>query len=502
MSQPVKAPTGNPAGTLEIATPSNNAHLSRLYKSGRALKLAKGLYVVGASLPVEDVAKAHVWKIIAHYWPGAVVCDRTAFDFGRTAWIFICHPDPPRRADLKLPGVTISCRIGPGPLPGDNPWMGVLHISSPARALLENADEQGRPPAKRPARAAGMEEVGDQIDALASSGDDTRLRAAFGVFDQIYAQFNPSTAERVRTLLAAATGTYTGGEIASERLTARVSGTPYDAARMGLFRSAAAELGNLAPIVRPDNGTPESRKWLPFYEAYFSNYIEGTRFSVEEAYRIAIDNEVPEARPKDAHDVSATFRIVSDLALMRQVPRDANDLIELLKDRHGVLMAARPEKRPGQIKERPNYAGATAFVSPKQVEGTMRAGWEVLNELVDPFHRAVMMMFLVSECHPFDDGNGRVARILTNAELVARGQHRIVIANSYRNNYLAALTGATAGNGVTSLVAVLDFARKWVSAVDWSDWDRCRTDLDESHAFEDPGTAELSGNRLRLPGAP
>jgi fido (protein-threonine AMPylation protein) len=501
-AQSAPAPPANPEGTLVFSTDANSGYLARLHRSGRALKLAPGVYVVGASLPIEAVTRTYVWDVVEHYWPDAVVCDRTAFDGGQGNWIFICHPDPPRKTDLRLPGVTVSCRLGPGPLPGDNRWMGALHLSSPARAMIENAEELGRPAMNRPPRAAGMREVGDQIDALASSGDENRLRTVFGVFDQIRGYFNPAATSRVSALLAAASGTYRGGQIDSDRLAARAGGTPYDAARIELFRKATEELGAMAPIARPDNGSSESRRWLPFYEAYFSNYIEGTRFSVEEAYGIAIENQVPQGRPKDAHDVSATYRIVNDSALMRQVPRDADDLIDILKDRHRTLMAARPEKRPGEFKQLPNYAGATSFVAPQQVEGTLRAGFEQLTGIIDPFHRAVMMMFLISECHPFDDGNGRVARVLTNAELVAAGQHRIVIANSYRNNYLAALTGATAGNGMTSLASVLDFTRKWVAVVDWADWDRCRDDLDASNAFDDPGAAEHSGNRLRLPNAP
>ena len=491
---------GDPPGQLFFSTRTNSGHLGRLHRSGRAVKLAAGIYVVGATLPIDTVTRHHLWKIIAHYWPGAVICDRSAFDGGTGQWVFVCHPEPRRKSDLHLPGVTVNCRVGPGPLPGDSRWMEVLYVASPARALIENAEEVGRPPRNRPPRAAGMKEVGDQIDAISSNR--LRLENVFHVFDVIRGHFDSAATARVHTLLAAAGGTYGGDSIDSRRLAARVGGSPFDAARVDLFRGAVEELDSIAPIIRPDIDSPESRRWLPFYEAYFSNYIEGTRFSVEEAYDIAIESRVPSARPEDAHDVSATFRIVNNPELMREVPRDADDLLGILQDRHRRLMAARSEKMPGAFKQEMNYAGATAFVSPDKVEGTLRAGWDHLAEIVDPFHRAVMMMFLVSECHPFVDGNGRVARILANAELVASGQHRVIIANSYRNDYLAALTAATAGNGVTALVSVLDFARRWVSAVDWSDWDRCRADLDASNAFQDPATAEHSGRRLRIPGAP
>ena len=77
-------------------------------------------------------------------------------------------------------------------------------------------------------------------------------------------------------------------------------------------------------------GGVSERQWLPFFEAYFSNYIEGTTFSVEEARRIAIDGEVPPERPADAHDVSATYRIVNDGSLMSERAAGADDFAELL----------------------------------------------------------------------------------------------------------------------------------------------------------------------------
>ena len=43
-----------------------------------------------------------------------------------------------------------------------------------------------------------------------------------------------------------------------------------------------------------------------------------------------------------------------------------------------------------------------------------------------PFRRAAFIHFLISEVHPFADGNGRMARVMMNAELVAgrSGAHR------------------------------------------------------------------------------
>lgn len=58
---------------------------------------------------------------------------------------------------------------------------------------------------------------------------------------------------------------------------------------------------------------------------------------------------------------------------------------------------------------------------------------------MNPIARAIYMMFLVTEVHPFDDGNGRIARIMMNAELVNGGSSKIIIPTVYREDYMLAL---------------------------------------------------------------
>lgn len=383
--------------------------------------------------------------------------------------------------ELVLPGVTISCRVGPGRQPGGQPYLGhpALFLAGTARGLVENMAASGRPPKDRPTRALGALEVGNRIDALARRDGDARVRQALTELDVIAGAFEPAHVTSVRRLLRALLGTAPTGEVASPLLAARLSGEPYDEHRLSLFRRLATTLARTAPAARAALGEPSRWEWLPFFEAYFSNYIEGTVFSIDEARDIAIDGTVPDARPQDAHDVSATYRLVHSDVEMSRVPRSAGDLLDLLTERHGVLMAVRPDKRPGQFKARPNTAGGYEFVHPDAVTGTLSAGFDVFAEITDPFHRAVMMMFLVAECHPFDDGNGRLARIMMNAELVSAGQVRVVIPSVYRGNYLAALSGMSnqAGAG-ESLISVLDFTRQWVAAIDWTTWDGARRDLE------------------------
>ena len=109
------------------------------------------------------------------------------------------------------------------------------------------------------------------------------------------------------------------------------------------------------------------------------------------------------------------------------------------------------------------------------------------------------MMFLVSEIHPFADGNGRAARIMMNAELVAAGENRIVVPTVYRNNYLMALKALSQNGNTGALVRTLDFAQRYTAAVDFSELDRARFILHRTHAFADPNEADAAGVRLVLP---
>jgi len=139
---------------------------------GNCIGWAPNLYIVGATLAPEQAVAHHRTAIISVFWPGAVLSDRTALAGGMPfkGWIFITHPDPVRRSDLELPGITASPRVGPGQLPGDTPMPDGLHISGPARRLVENVSIAGRPPRGRPSRQAGTETVEDEIDQVARHG--------------------------------------------------------------------------------------------------------------------------------------------------------------------------------------------------------------------------------------------------------------------------------------------------------------------------------------------
>ena len=104
------------------------------------------------------------------------------------------------------------------------------------------------------------------------------------------------------------------------------------------------------------------------------------------------------------------------------------------------------------------------------------------------------MMFMVAEVHPFDDGNGRISRIMMNSELVAGNEHRLIIPTVYRDNYLSALRGLSGNKEAEPYIKMMDFAQRYSSMIDWSSLTSATDMLQATNAFsEDRDTI------LRLP---
>lgn len=483
-----------------------SATASRKVRAGQLRRVARGVVSDEFDAALEKVVARHLYELVGRLLPGAVISDRSARDGGQpvdaadgTRILYLTHPE--RRRDLALPGHELSVRPGPGPVEGDAAYLhdGVW-MASLARALVDNARES-HARAGRPARTLSRYELEQWIDTLASDFTDDRFARLRSQVEQVAALLGEhDLGETVSSVLGAAQRTRRDVKVSYPALVARRDGVPVDTRRLKLFDQLVAVLRNRAPEPMSTSEAGEPRRAvLPFFEAYFSNFIEGTEFEVAEAAEIVFDGKIPDARPADAHDILGTHQLVSDPAEMATVPGDGEHLLQLLRSRHATIMRARLDKHPGQFKTVANRVGARVFVAPEEVIGTLQAGWERVRALDDPFARALAAMFVVSEVHPFDDGNGRVARVMMNAELVAAGQVRIVIPTVYRNNYLAALRGMSVNGRADGLIAVLAFAQRWTSQIDWSSVEAAMGELEATHALRDATDAEAEGLRLRLP---
>jgi Fic family protein len=76
---------------------------------------------------------------------------------------------------------------------------------------------------------------------------------------------------------------------------------------------------------------------------------------------------------------------------------------------------------------------------------------------------------VISEVHPFGDGNGRVAGIMMNPELVVAGENRIILPTVFRNNYPMALKARSQNKLTCVLIRAMGFAQRHKAAVDFQE---------------------------------
>ena len=188
-------------------------------------------------------------------------------------------------------------------------------------------------------------------------------------------------------------------------------------------------------------------------------------------------------RSGDSHDILGTYQIVSNKNEIGVIPDDENSFLGLLQSRHKTLLSARTDKNPGQFKEINNKAGSTYFVDAKLVRGTLIRGFEYYKALVNPFARAAYIMFLVSEVHPFDDGNGRIARVMMNAELVNAKQSKIIIPTVYRDDYLLTIKKLTNQKEPNSYVEMLTKVHQFSNKLYLENYDDLYNYLESHNAF-------------------
>jgi fido (protein-threonine AMPylation protein) len=468
--------------------------VSKELKRGVLRKLGSRVYTTNLTEAKELLIKRHAWFIVRELFPESVIVDRTALEHRPTADGSVFIISKKKRAVL-LPGLSIYPRKGHGPLEDDKPFMEKLYLSSTARAYLENLSTR-RTRKGEISRTLSRQEIEERLEKLLQGAGVEALLTLRGQARRTAPQLGLEKEYKILDrLVGALLGTRTAA-MTAPMARARVEGQPYDPKRLDLFQKLYEALANTH---LPERRIIHFGSSLPFFEAYFSNFIEGTEFQVEEAADIIFKGKIPKNRPADAHDILGTYRMTSDLKEMQTCPKNADELIALLKRRHAILMQGRPEIRPGEFKTSLNQAGATLFVAPDLVEGTLRQGFQWFQGLQSPFQRAIYIMFLIAEVHPFADGNGRCARIMMNAELVAAEEARIIIPTVFRNNYLSALKALTHQGRPDALIRSLDFTQKYTSLIDWSDFNKAQAMLLATHAFEDANIAEVLGNRLRLP---
>lgn len=476
------------ANVMEIVMATSDKSLSQqrtsMIKKGLLRKIAPKIYTTNLEDEPDVIIRRNVFYIIGQLYPQAVISHRSAYELKPTADgdIYLTYS---YSKNISLPGLTVHLMEGPKGTEHDMPFIENLYISSLERRTLENL-QKGRARGNS-SKCLPRTSIEEFLERVLQVNGESGLNAFRDKARVVSKELDMKEEfETLNHIIGAILSTKPSGILTSASAQARAQGEPYDSERIRLFGVLFEALHNSPlPLIDEPNVENAAFRNFAFFESYFSNYIEGTEFEIEDARTIIETGQPLPDRNADSHDVLGTFQLVASRREMRRTPSSSDELIELLQDRHRILMAARPDRNPGMFKMQNNHAGDTHFVDCTLVRGTLRKGYEFYQALEHPFAKALYMMFMISEVHPFNDGNGRISRIMMNSELVAADQSKIIIPTVFREDYLNALRRLTRKGDPSVVIRALSRVRQFSANITGDNFEVTRKYLESCNAFKD-----------------
>lgn len=469
---------------LEVIIGSSTIRNTEQLKKGKLRKIAPRVYTTNMDDAPENIIKRNLFYILGQLYPHAIISHRSAFELSPTSSgdIFLTYT---YTKNIALPGIKVHLMNGPMGTEHDMPFIENLYISSAERRILENL-QKGRSH-NGVSKCLPRTYIEESLEKMLVVNGEAGLNKFRDKAKEIAKQLNMAEEfDVLNTIIGALLTTKPYKTLTTASAIARAQGIPFDQERIKLFEVLFKALNNESfPVMDEKNISTASFRNFAFFESYFSNYIEGTEFEIADAYHI-IDTGMPmPARNADSHDVLGTFQLVASRREMRRTPSSAEELMAILQDRHRIMMAARPDRSPGMFKMQNNHAGDSHFVDYTLVRGTLARGFEFYQALASPFARAVFMLFMISEVHPFNDGNGRISRIMMNAELVHADQSKIIIPTVFREDYLNSLRRLTRRCDPSVIIKAMSRVRQFSANIIGENFDDSCRYLESTNAFKD-----------------
>jgi len=490
---------------LIFPTDSNESkRLARAVNNGSIKRIRAGVYTDASWEEVPQLLHKRWYEVVNHLYPTAIASHATAVLLHPVNnVVFITAEVKSRKKVMVSDALTIEV------LPGNvslltEPFQPELFRSSPPRYLLENL-QVSHSDVETP-KSLGKDWVEQELCKLLESYGEGELNHIRDQARQHCKTLNMERAfKQLEKLIGAVLSTHPIETLSTPQAIAIAQKEPFDKNRLTALDALRDYLARCELKAEPYQYQSSSWRNLSFYESYFSNYIEGTEFEIDEAEKIIFEKSEIANRHEDSHDVLSVYDVVHDYTEMSTTPDSSDELLHLLVQRHALIMHQRPDMRPGLLKEKTNKAGDTVFVLPENVEGTLAQAFPLYQTLPEGLPRAIFMQFLISECHPFDDGNGRLARIMMNAELVSVDQHKLIVPTVHRDSYLNGLRQATRSQKFRVMTKVFANLQAYTASIDWTDYGEARDTLEShcAHKLPDEGVAifnkQLTKFKLDLP---
>jgi Fic family protein len=206
---------------------------------------------------------------------------------------------------------------------------------------------------------------------------------------------------------------------------------------------------------------------------YNSNNIEGNTLTYGETELLLIFDELPknigdknfrEFEEMKAHDVA--LKMIEDLAKDKERPltenfiRQLNEVIlvrPFWKD--AITTSGEPTKKQikiGEYKSTPNSVQTSTgeifqYASPEETPALMHDLMHWMDEEINikkthPLVVAALLHYKFVRIHPFDDGNGRISRLIMNYVLLKNNFPPAIIQSKDKKGYLTALNRADSGD--------------------------------------------------------
>jgi len=180
---------------------------------------------------------------------------------------------------------------------------------------------------------------------------------------------------------------------------------------------------------------------------YHSNAIEGNRLTLRETQLVIREGVTVGGKSvRDHLEAQNHPSAISYVESLKDRDLMEGDVLELHRIIFsGVLESARGFRKSQVFVEGSDYMPPPAFEVPVLVKELLE--WLGKNpEELRPVEVAAVFHHRFVSIHPFDDGNGRVARLLMNLLLIRQGYPFTVVRNYDRRRYYDTLRKADAGD--------------------------------------------------------